>query len=193
VFTTAFVYALTAAVAIESRTHAIHSGAVKATLGIPKHELVTVTASPVFVFFSVKAGYPQPEDGPYANIPGEMNVRIIDAPMEKAIADQRKILINATREIGREVKLGDQVIWLLVQNTDPATSQTLRAVQFVPVTTPAGAKKVLMIDATSMQFKGMPPRARKQIDDLLATGLKGVTLNGNAVSTAEVLKYLNIK
>jgi hypothetical protein len=167
-------------------THEIKQGDNKATIDVPKHALVKIDAKPDWLFYSIQAGYGQPEEGAYTPVPAEMTFKFVEGTLDDAVAYCRKTDVGNQREIVREVKRDGQVVMLVKDKGSDNDLQTLRAFQFVPAT---GA--VLVIDATSCVVRGMPAKNKKQITDLLMTGLKSIKLGEKSVKTMEAQRYLS--
>jgi hypothetical protein len=177
------------AAAPAGKTYTVSAGAVKGAVDVPKHELVTVTENPPgFVFYSIKAGYEQPDDGPYTNVPAEMSVRIVKGTLDEAMEQMKKNNVGDQRQIAKEINRDGQVIWLVKEKGETKGTRTNRGFQFVP-----GDGAVFVIDVTGTTLTGMPRAARGTINQLLLAGLKSVKVNGDPVATKELQEHVTLR
>ncbi len=173
----------------KGETYTVSGEGAKGTVDVPKHELVTVTETPPgFVFYSIKAGYESPEDGPYTSIPAEMSVRVIEGTLDEAMAQMKKNNVGDQREIVEEIRRDGQVIWLVKDKNESRGMRSNRGFQFIP-----GDGAVLVIDVTGTTVAGMPRAARTIANQLLAAGLKSVKLNDQPVATKEIQEHVTLR
>lgn len=169
-----------------TQTYTIKTGDRAAALDVPKHDLVTVNnQTPDFLFYSVKAGYEQPEDGgPYAPVPAEMSITLVNGKLDEAMKMKRSRL-GESQKVSRELNRDGQVIWLIHDELDDEDMLTRRALQFIPADA-----ATLVIDASATRVRGMPAGNVKLINRLLVTGLKTVKLDGTPVATRDIQQHV---
>ena len=170
-------------------SHEIDLAGQKASIDIPKHDLVTVThrKERAFLFYSIKAGYKQNhKQRGYANIPGEMSMRLFNGTLEDAYARWKKIHLDNGRYQFKKSKGEGYAVWLLA---DPGESIIeRRAFLFVPT-----GDQVFVVDASSQSVADMPRRNMDLINKLLKQGLSNIKLNGEAVDLKRVIDHIGLK
>ena len=173
-----------------TEVHELTLGSTKATFAVPTDpQRITVTKKPAFVFYSIKAGYEPPQSGgAYSTIPAEMSVALVEGSLDEVLQQQRKIYLTASRELVKETKRGEEVIWLVRDAGDRGPGGTKRGFQYVPV-----EGGVLVIDASGDSVKGMPPKHRQAINTLLMVGLNGIKVGDTPVSTKEIQTHVVLK
>ena len=171
--------------------HWIERGNQNASLEIPDHDLVTVNTSDDdrFLFYSIQAGYEAGRsNGPYTNVPAELNLRLVAGSLDDALAKWRKqYLTPHDRYEGTLTDADGRATWLLTE-TDADPFDIRRAFVFIPV-----ADHVVILDASASTVPGMPKRNRDLINRLLKHGLTTVEVNDEPLKLDDVYQHLQLR